>query len=280
MSAPPSSDKIPVTVLTGYLGAGNPTLLNRILSEPHGKKYAVVVNEFGEIGIDNDLVVGADEEVFEMNNGCICCTVRGDLVRILDGLMRRKGKFDGIIVETTGSPTRRRWRRRSSSTRMWAARRASTSSSSAADTRSVLLIRITSAKAIWFLASGASCRRSLSHLASATVTTASSRVLRPDILVDEERLRHRRRIGEPRGLDNDFVELALAAHQAVENAHQVAAHGAADAAVVHLEHLLVGADDEVVVDADLAEFVDDDGVFLAVRLGEDAVEQGGLAGPQ
>jgi len=77
-------------------------LLNRILSEPHGKKYAVIVNEFGEIGIDNDLVVGADEEVFEMNNGCICCTVRGDLVRILDGLMRRKGKFDAIIVETTG----------------------------------------------------------------------------------------------------------------------------------------------------------------------------------
>jgi len=102
MSAPPSSDKIPVTVLTGYLGAGKTTLLNRILSEPHGKQYAVVVNEFGEIGIDNDLVVGVDEEVFEMNNGCICCTVRGDLVRILDGLMRRKGKFDGIIVETTG----------------------------------------------------------------------------------------------------------------------------------------------------------------------------------
>ena len=102
MSEPLSSDKIPVTVLTGYLGAGKTTLLNRILSEPHGKKYAVIVNEFGEIGIDNDLVVGADEEVFEMNNGCICCTVRGDLVRILDGLMRRKGKFDAIIVETTG----------------------------------------------------------------------------------------------------------------------------------------------------------------------------------
>jgi G3E family GTPase len=96
------SDKIPVTVLTGYLGAGKTTLLNRILSEPHGKKYAVIVNEFGEIGIDNELVVGADEEVFEMNNGCICCTVRGDLVRIIDGLMRRKGKFDAIIVETTG----------------------------------------------------------------------------------------------------------------------------------------------------------------------------------
>jgi G3E family GTPase len=101
-AATPQADKVPVTVLTGYLGAGKTTLLNRILSEPHGKKYAVIVNEFGEIGIDNDLVVGADEEVFEMNNGCICCTVRGDLVRILDGLMRRKGKFDAIIVETTG----------------------------------------------------------------------------------------------------------------------------------------------------------------------------------
>ena len=94
--------KIPVTVLTGYLGAGKTTLLNRILSEPHGKKFAVIVNEFGEIGIDNELIVNADEEVFEMNNGCICCTVRGDLVRIIDGLMRRKGKFDAIIVETTG----------------------------------------------------------------------------------------------------------------------------------------------------------------------------------
>jgi G3E family GTPase len=97
-----TAEKIPVTVLTGYLGAGKTTLLNRILSEPHGKKYAVIVNEFGEIGVDNDLVVGADEEVFEMNNGCICCTVRGDLIRILEGLMRRKGKFDAIIVETTG----------------------------------------------------------------------------------------------------------------------------------------------------------------------------------
>lgn len=96
------SDKIPVTVLTGYLGAGKTTLLNRILSEPHGKKYAVIVNEFGEIGIDNELVVGADEEVFEMNNGCICCTVRGDLIRIIDGLLKRKGQFDGILVETTG----------------------------------------------------------------------------------------------------------------------------------------------------------------------------------
>ncbi|MBL8705524.1 MAG: GTP-binding protein, partial [Rhodospirillales bacterium] len=92
----------PVTVLTGFLGAGKTTLLNRILTEPHGKKYAVIVNEFGELGIDGDLVVGADEEVFEMNNGCICCTVRGDLIRIIAGLMKRKGKFDAIVIETTG----------------------------------------------------------------------------------------------------------------------------------------------------------------------------------
>ena len=89
MATSQSSEKIPVTVLTGYLGAGKTTLLNRILSEPHGQKFAVIVNEFGEIGIDNDLVVGADEEVFEMNNGCICCTVRGDLIRIIEGLMRQ-----------------------------------------------------------------------------------------------------------------------------------------------------------------------------------------------
>ena len=97
-----SSDKIPVTVLTGYLGAGKTTLLNRILTEPHGQRFAVIVNEFGEIGIDNDLIVDADEEVFEMNNGCVCCTVRGDLIRIIDGLLKRKGKFDAILVETTG----------------------------------------------------------------------------------------------------------------------------------------------------------------------------------
>ncbi len=98
--------RIPVTVITGYLGAGKTTLLNRILSEDHGRRYAVIVNEFGEIGIDGDLIVGADEELFEMNNGCICCTVRGDLVRTLHGLLRQSRSsarpFDAVIVETTG----------------------------------------------------------------------------------------------------------------------------------------------------------------------------------
>ncbi|MEX4008552.1 CobW family GTP-binding protein [Neoaquamicrobium sediminum] len=94
--------QIPVTVLTGYLGSGKTTLLNRILTEDHGKRYAVIVNEFGEIGIDNDLIVESDEEIYEMNNGCICCTVRGDLIRTVEGLMRRPGRFDAILVETTG----------------------------------------------------------------------------------------------------------------------------------------------------------------------------------
>ncbi|MGX9574532.1 CobW family GTP-binding protein [Mesorhizobium sp. f-mel] len=94
--------QIPVTVLTGYLGAGKTTLLNRILSENHGKRYAVIVNEFGEIGIDNELIVESDEEIYEMNNGCVCCTVRGDLIRVVEGLMRRPGRFDAIVVETTG----------------------------------------------------------------------------------------------------------------------------------------------------------------------------------
>ena len=97
-----SEQSIPVTVLTGYLGSGKTTLLNRILTEDHGKRYAVIVNEFGEIGIDNDLIVESDEEIYEMNNGCVCCTVRGDLVRVVEGLMRRPGRFDAIVVETTG----------------------------------------------------------------------------------------------------------------------------------------------------------------------------------
>ena len=99
---PDTQSQIPVTVLTGYLGSGKTTLLNRILSENHGKRYAVIVNEFGEIGIDNDLIVESDEEIYEMNNGCVCCTVRGDLIRVVEGLMRRPGRFDAILVETTG----------------------------------------------------------------------------------------------------------------------------------------------------------------------------------
>ena len=97
-----ASSQIPATVLTGFLGAGKTTLLNHILTAEHGKKVAVIVNEFGEIGIDQQLVIGADEEVFEMNNGCICCTVRGDLIRIIGNLMRRRHKFDLLLIETTG----------------------------------------------------------------------------------------------------------------------------------------------------------------------------------
>jgi G3E family GTPase len=94
--------RIPVTVLTGFLGSGKTTLLNRILTEQHGQRIAVIENEFGEIGIDHELVINADEEIFEMNNGCICCTVRGDLIRILENLMKRRERFDRILIETTG----------------------------------------------------------------------------------------------------------------------------------------------------------------------------------
>ncbi len=94
--------KIPVTILTGFLGSGKTTLLNRILTEHHGKRIAVIENEFGEVGIDQGLVINADEEVFEMSNGCICCTVRGDLIRVLGNLMKRRDKFDYVLVETTG----------------------------------------------------------------------------------------------------------------------------------------------------------------------------------
>ncbi len=96
------AQNIPVTVLTGFLGSGKTTLINRILTENHGQRIAVIENEFGEIGVDQDLVINADEEIFEMNNGCICCTVRGDLIRILGNLVKRRDKFDRILVETTG----------------------------------------------------------------------------------------------------------------------------------------------------------------------------------
>jgi G3E family GTPase len=97
-----SNSPIPVTVITGFLGAGKTTLLNRILTENHGKRIAVIENEFGEVGIDHQLVIQSDEEIFELNNGCICCRVRGDLIRILAKLRQRRDKFDSVLIETTG----------------------------------------------------------------------------------------------------------------------------------------------------------------------------------
>lgn len=94
--------RIPATVLTGCLGAGKTTLLNRLLSENHGHRFAVIVNEFGSVGIDGDLIEGADEELLEMNNGCVCCTVRGDLIRTIRQLLVAENKLDGILIETTG----------------------------------------------------------------------------------------------------------------------------------------------------------------------------------
>ncbi len=97
-----ANTSIPVTILTGYLGAGKTTLLNRILTDNRGEKVAVIVNEFGDIGIDSQLVMNADEEILEMNNGCICCTVRGDLIRLVSSLFERQAKFDRLVIETTG----------------------------------------------------------------------------------------------------------------------------------------------------------------------------------
>jgi len=100
------SNMVPVTILTGFLGSGKTTLLNRILKEDHGHRIAVIENEFGEVGVDNDIIETGDEQIVEMNNGCICCTVRGDLIRILGSLKEKRDqgalKFDRVVIETTG----------------------------------------------------------------------------------------------------------------------------------------------------------------------------------
>ena len=118
-----ANDLIPTTILTGFLGSGKTTLLNKILKDDHGLKIAVIENEFGEEGIDNDLLLQGDEQIVEMNNGCICCTVRGDLVRILLDLKARRDAgeihFDRVVIETTGLADRARWHRPSSWMTRW-----------------------------------------------------------------------------------------------------------------------------------------------------------------
>ena len=102
----PENDMVPVTILTGFLGSGKTTLLNRILKEDHGQRIAVIENEFGESGVDSEIIEKSEEQIVEMNNGCICCTVRGDLIRILGSLKEKRDqgalKFDRVVIETTG----------------------------------------------------------------------------------------------------------------------------------------------------------------------------------
>ncbi len=94
--------EIPVTLLAGFLGSGKTTLLNYILSQNHGKRIAVVENEFGDINVDHDLIIGAEEDIFEMSNGCVCCSIKGDLIKTLNRLLQKKEKFDSVLIEATG----------------------------------------------------------------------------------------------------------------------------------------------------------------------------------
>jgi G3E family GTPase len=121
-------DRVPVTVLTGFLGSGKTTLLNRILTEEHGRRVAVIQNEFGDVPAEQELVIATDEEIFEVNNGCICCNVRGDLIRTLSRLMKRRDRFDHVVIETTGLADPARSCRRSSSTTSCASGSSSTRS--------------------------------------------------------------------------------------------------------------------------------------------------------
>src|SRR5688572_386737 len=101
-SPAPSRNKVPVIILTGYLGSGKTTLLNRILTAEHGRRVAVIINEFGEVGIDHHLLLSSEQQVIQMNNGCVCCTVRGDLVRSFFDLLEHRDQFDIVLIETTG----------------------------------------------------------------------------------------------------------------------------------------------------------------------------------